>query len=80
MGRISCKWLSEGSDAVMTRQERLMHVIAFDAVRHIEEVLPIPKSKRAVMFFEVFQVVKRGLEEFSLRSEDKENRLVPGNN
>ncbi len=64
----------------MTRQERLMHAIAFEAVRHIEEVLPIPKGKRAVMFFEIFQVVRRGLEEFSLRSDKKDNRLVPGNN
>jgi hypothetical protein len=64
----------------MTRQEQLVHVIACEATRCLEELLPIPKRQRALMFFELFLVVKRGLEEFSRRSEEQENRLVPGNN
>jgi hypothetical protein len=64
----------------MTRQERLLHRVAFDAARRVEEVLTIPRNKRARMFFELFQAIKRGLEEFSLRGEERENRLSPGNN
>jgi hypothetical protein len=64
----------------MTRQERLLHAIAFEVARRIEEVLSIPKSRRAILFFELFQAVKRGLEAFSGRSEERKDRLAPGNN
>jgi hypothetical protein len=63
----------------MTGQERLAHVVAFEAARRIEEVLAIPRSKRAMVFFRLFQTVKRGLEEFIVRSKERENRLPPGN-
>jgi len=64
----------------MTRRERLLHETAFEAARRVEEVLPIPRRERARIFFELFVAVRRGLEEFSLRSGERKDRLAPGNN
>jgi hypothetical protein len=65
---------------MMTRQERLMHAVAFEAARQVEEVLPLPTGKRALRFFEVLQAVKGGLEEFSRRRWEREDRILPGGN
>jgi hypothetical protein len=64
----------------MTRQERLTHRAAFDAARRVEELLAIPRDKRALKFFELFHLVKRGLEDFRLRSERQRWMTEPGDN
>jgi hypothetical protein len=62
----------------MTRREKLLHATAFATARRIEELLVIPRRQRARRFFELFQAVKHGLEEFSLGSGKCENRPEPG--
>lgn len=64
----------------MTSYERLLHTVAFDAARMVEDVVAIPRKQRARMFFEVFRAIKRGLEEFKANSEQPGSRLSPGNN
>lgn len=64
----------------MIRRERLLHETACEVARRVEEILSIPRHERARMFFELFLAVKRGLEEFSLRSGERKDRLAPGNN
>jgi len=64
----------------MTGRERLLHITAFEAARRIEEVLIVPRRLRAIRFFELFQLIKRGLEEFSDRSKEHRGRWEPGDN
>jgi len=64
----------------MTRRERLLHATAFEVTRCLEEILALPRQKRARMFFELFVAVKRGLEGFSLRISRGTDRIVPGSN
>jgi hypothetical protein len=52
----------------MNEQEKLIHAAAFDAARRVEELLAIPRRERALRFFELFQLLKRGLEEFCVRN------------
>ncbi len=63
----------------MTRQEKLLHALASQTTLRVEEVLAIPSNQRARMYFALFQLVKRGLEALSLRS-DGQRKLTPSNN
>jgi hypothetical protein len=63
----------------MTREERLIHAIACEAALRVEKILAIPRKKRALRFFELVQIVKRGMEEFSMRR-DRPERMEPGRN
>jgi len=65
---------------VTTEQEQLLHVVAFDTAREITPLLTIRRGQQAAMFFELFQAVKVGLEEFRQRKRERQPRLVPGNN
>ena len=59
----------------MTDRERRIHAVAFETARAVERVVPFPRKKRALMFFEVCSRIKQALE--SLGAED---RLKPRRN
>ena len=50
-------------------------VLDLETAQAVERVVPFPRKKRALMFFEVFSRIKQALE--SLGAED---RLKPGRN
>jgi hypothetical protein len=65
---------------MMSKEERLLHQVACEAARQVEEALALPSSQRALRFFEIFRLVKGGLEEFSRRRNEREGPLVPDMN
>jgi hypothetical protein len=49
----------------MTERERRIHAAAFATTRAIECVAAFPREQRALVFFKVFQRLKRSLEGLS---------------
>jgi len=64
----------------MNDQEKIVHQIAFEAASHVEQLLAFPKGKRALQFFELYQLVRRGLAEYSQRSDWHYEQLTVATN
>jgi hypothetical protein len=64
----------------MNEQEMTVHRIAFEVAHRVEALLAIPKGKRALRFFELYQLVRTGLTEYGRLSERHHDQLAVGDN